>query len=226
MTIPGSAWALAAGVGLGAAVAVGYLGQPRLAVASAVDRSQDFVMTTGAVGITARSQIDGVWLLDYRSGKLLGTVIDKVQGKIVGWAEVDLVKQFKVTPHQDVHFMMVTGWVSQGSSALYVAETTTGQFGVYSMTAGPNGSGVAIREHDMTTFRRMAPGPDRPTGPGLAPGLPPAAALVPPGGPGVPPGVPLVPPAVQPGVPVGLPGGPFAPPGAAVVPGRPVGLGG
>jgi len=31
---------------------------------------------------------------------------------------------------QDVHFMMTTGYVTQGQSALYLAETTTGQFGV------------------------------------------------------------------------------------------------
>jgi hypothetical protein len=116
-------------------------------------------------------QTDGVWMLDYRSGKLLGTVIDKAQGKIVGWAEVDLVAEFGVAPKQDVHFMMVTGWISAGNSALYVAETTTGKVGVYTMAAGANGEGIAIRRHDMSAFRKVAapPEPGKPALP-VAPG--------------------------------------------------------
>ena len=31
-------------------------------------------MATGPVSLNPRQQSDGVWLLDYRSGKLLGTV--------------------------------------------------------------------------------------------------------------------------------------------------------
>ena len=50
-------------------------------------------MCTGAVAVNPRAPTDGVWLLDYRAGKLLGTVIDRTQGKIVGWAEVDLVER-------------------------------------------------------------------------------------------------------------------------------------
>ena len=113
-------------------------------------------MATGAVTLGPRSQADGVWMLDYRAGKLLGTVVDKAQGKIVGWAEVDLVAEFEVQPRQDVHFMMVTGFITSGQSALYVAETTTGKFGVYTMGSGANGSGVLIRRHDLTSFRKAA----------------------------------------------------------------------
>ena len=48
-------------------------------VASSNDRYQDFIMCTGAVAITARSPSDGVWMLDYKSGKLLATVIDRTR---------------------------------------------------------------------------------------------------------------------------------------------------
>lgn len=149
---------LAAGLGIGAFAAVLFLGQPKAASAGSNDRHEDFVMTTGAVQLNPRVQTDGVWLLDYKSGKLLGTVIDKAQGKIVGWAEVDLVSEFEVAPKQDVHFLMTTGWVSTGQSALYVAETTTGKFGVYTMGPNEAGGGVAIRRHDMTSFRQAKPG--------------------------------------------------------------------
>lgn len=181
MRYSGHLGAVAVGVVLGALGAMFYLGQPRPAGASSNDRYNDYVMATGAVSINPRMQTDGVWMLDYRSGKLLGTVIDKTQGKIVGWAEVDLVSEFEVAPKQDVHFMMVTGWVSAGNSALYVAETTTGKVGVYTMAAGANGSGIAIRRHDMSAFRKVAP----------APALPEKAAPPAPGQ-GVPPAIPKV----------------------------------
>lgn len=163
------------GVAVGAAATLAVLSQPRPAGAASNDRFQDYVLATGAVSVKPGVQTDGVWMLDYRTGKLLGTVIDRQQGKIVGWAEVDLTQQFAVKPLQDVHFMMATGYVTQGQSALYVAETNTGKFGVYTMGPGPNGSGVVIRQHDMTSFRQVQPD------------TPPAAAPAAPGTPVVPP---------------------------------------
>ena len=151
-----------AGVGIGCMAMLVFTGASQQVHAASNDRYQDYVMATGAVSINARIQTDGVWMLDYKSGKLLGTVIDKSQGKIIGWAEVDLVAEFEVAPKQDVHFMMTTGYITQGQSALYLAETTTGKFGVYTMGPGQNGAGVAIRRHDMASFRKPAntAGPD------------------------------------------------------------------
>ena len=122
---------VAAGIAAGVVGTLLYLGQPRPAGAASNDRYQDSIMATGAVSVNPRIQTDGVWLLDYRAGKLLGTVIDRTQGKIVGWAEVDLRAEYEAKPNQDVHFLMTTGYVTQGQSALYLAETTTGKFGVY-----------------------------------------------------------------------------------------------
>jgi len=137
------------------AVGVGlYLGQTRPAEA-ANDRFEDYIICTGAVSTTPRAQTDGVWLLDYRSGKLLGTVIDRDKGKIIGWAEVDLVTEFGLPPRQAVHFLMTTGQISFGQAALYVAETTSGKFGVYTMAPRPdNQPGIVIRRHDLVLFRQ------------------------------------------------------------------------
>lgn len=145
-----------AGVAVGVVAWLFFGGSPRPVRAASNDRYQDYVMSTGAVTVNPRIQTDGVWLLDYKSGKLLGTVIDKTQGKIVGFAEVDLATEFGVEPRQDVHFLMTTGYVTQGQSALYVAETTTGKFGVYTMGPGANGNNIVIRRHDMTSFRQTA----------------------------------------------------------------------
>jgi len=179
---------VAIGLAAGIAATVVYIGQPRPAVAASNDRYQDYIMATGAVSVNPRVQTDGVWLLDYRAGKLLGTVIDRTQGKIIGWAEVDLTTEFALKAKQDVHFLMTTGYITQGQSALYLAETSTGQFGVYTMGPGSNGNGIVIRRHDLTKFRQqVAPQP------GLGVGEAPAAAPVP-GRPDAP---------VLPGLPVG-----------------------
>ena len=145
---------LTLGLVVGALGAGLFWGQNKPARA-ANDRFEDYVMCTGPVSIAPKALTDGVWLLDYRSGKLLGTVIDRNQGKIVGWAEVDLVSEFGIPPRENVHFLMTTGNVAHGQAALYVAETTTGKFGVYTM--GPpagNQPGVAIRRHDLVIDRK------------------------------------------------------------------------
>ena len=147
---------LVAGLALGAGATMLGLVSPRTAEARPNDRYQDFVICTGACAVNPRSPLDGVWLLDYRTGKLMGTVIDRNQGgRILGWAEVDLASEFNVPAKQDVHFMMTTGTITAGQAALYVAEVTTGKFGVYTM--GPDAAtqtGVSIRRHDLVMFRK------------------------------------------------------------------------
>jgi hypothetical protein len=144
---------LLVGLAVGGAAVGLYLGRTREAQAASNDRYEDYIMCTGAVAVTPRAPTDGVWLLDYRAGKLLGTVIDRNIGKIIGWAEVDLTTEFGVAPRQNAHFMMVTGQITQGQAALYVAETSTGKFGVYTMGIRPDGQqGVIINRHDMVMF--------------------------------------------------------------------------
>jgi hypothetical protein len=147
-----------AGLGCGVVATLLLSAPPRAAIASSNDRYQDYVMCTGAVSVNPKVPTDGVWMLDYRGGKLLGTVIDRTTGKISGWAEVDLVTEFGIAPKQDVHFMMTTGTIAQGQAALYVCEVSTGKFGVYTMGAAETGSGIQVRRHDMTTFRAPKPG--------------------------------------------------------------------
>ena len=150
---------LIVGMALGAAGVAAWVSRPQAARAEASDRFEDYVLCTGPVaGGPRATTLDGVWLLDYRGGKLLGTILDKTQGKITGWAEVDLVTEFGLPPRANVHFMMTTGKISATQSALYVAETTSGKFGVYTMgPRGDNQPGVSIRRHDMVPFRQATP---------------------------------------------------------------------
>lgn len=145
---------LATGLTLGVLAAVLYGAALRPAQA-ANDRYEDYILCTGPVSGRPNAPTDGVWLLDYRAGRLLGTVIDRTNGRIVSWAEVDLVQEFGVPPKKNVHFLMTTGSIAQGQAALYVAETTTGKFGVYSLGPRNDGqSGLMIRRHDLSLFRR------------------------------------------------------------------------
>jgi hypothetical protein len=150
---------LVTGVVLGVGSAVLYLSSSKPLQASN-DRFEDYIMCTGPVAVAPKAPTDGVWVLDYRAGKLLGTVIDRGTGKIVGWAEVDLVTEFAVKPKDPVHFMMTTGSIAQGQAALYVAETTSGKFGVYTMGSRADGKpGLVIRRHDLVLFRQAPAGP-------------------------------------------------------------------
>ena len=129
-------------------------------------RYGDYIMTTGpaSVGLVG-PDLDGVWLLDYRGGRLLGTVVNRVTGTVGGWAEVDLTKEFNLPPGADAHFMMTTGKITPGQAALYVAEVNSGQFAVYTMipSEGPALSfGIQIRRHDLTRFRPGLPPPGAP----------------------------------------------------------------
>jgi hypothetical protein len=147
---------LAVGIFLGVIGTFFGLSSPPSAHARPNDRYGDFVICTGQCAVNPRSPLDGVWLLDYRTGKLMGTVIDRnVGGKIIGWAEVDLANEFNIAPNTQVHFLMTTGVITAGQAALYIAETTTGKFGVYTMGPDPaTQTGVSIRRHDLVMFRK------------------------------------------------------------------------
>src|SRR5262249_50953850 len=132
-----------AGVGL-------YLGQTRTGQASTSDRYEDYIICTGAGAGQPRAPPDGGRRLDYPAGQLPGTGIDRHLGKIVGWADVDLVAEFGLQPRQNAHFLMATGQIAQGQAALYVAETTSGKFGVYTLSVRPDGQpGFVINRHDL-----------------------------------------------------------------------------
>jgi hypothetical protein len=147
---------LSIGAGIGV-IATTVLSGPATSVhARPNDRFDEYVMCTGACALNPRSPSDGVWLLDHKAGKLLGTVIDRAQGRIVGWAEVDLTAEFEVAGKANTHFLMTTGNIAAGQAALYVADVTSGRIGVYTLGPDSNAAnGVVIRRHDLSSFRRQ-----------------------------------------------------------------------
>ena len=148
---------LGLGLALGvAATLIGYHANSKPALAFN-DRTEDYIMTTGSMTIGPNVTVDGIWILDYRAGKLLGTIVDKATGKIHAWDEVDLVKEFNIPPKQNVHFLMTTGTTIRGHTALYLAEINTGRIGIYGMAPRGDGS-IVIRMFDRNVFRRMPVG--------------------------------------------------------------------
>jgi hypothetical protein len=152
-------------------VAVGWFFNSKQPVfAGSVDRYEDFIMATGPVNQSfsgntnngnnqfLNADLDGVWVLDYKAGKLLASTINRQTGKMIQFGEVDLVKEFEIAPRANVHFMMSTGVVVKGQSVLYLLETSTGKLGVYSMISSESGNAamadrILIRRHDMMAVR-------------------------------------------------------------------------
>jgi hypothetical protein len=132
-------------------------GQQRTAEA-ATDRYEDFALTTSTINAgQVNLYYDGLWMLDYKSGKLRCTVVNRNTGRLSSWAEVDLVSEFGLQPRTNVHFLMASGIMGRGTSALYLVETTSGKVGVYTMTLNPEFGrtepGVLVRRMDMSNFR-------------------------------------------------------------------------
>ncbi|MBX7103449.1 MAG: hypothetical protein K1X57_05185 [Gemmataceae bacterium] len=145
---------LICGISLGVLATAGFHFCSRPAQA-ANDRSENYIICTGMSGVNPRSPLDGVWLLDHKQGKLMATLVDRSAGKVTGFAEMDLLRVFGVSPSQGVNFVMTTGTITPGQSALYLVETTSGKFGVFTLGPTTDGSsGVTIMQHDMTNFRK------------------------------------------------------------------------
>ena len=144
---------LGLGLILGVAATV-FLGASPRPVWAYNDRLEDYIIATGPVTTGPQTLSDGVWMLDYRAGKLLGTIIDRMSGKVHPWADVDLLREFNLQPKQNVRFMMTTGSPIAGQTALYITEINSGRFGVYTMGPRADGRGLAIRRHDATSFRQ------------------------------------------------------------------------
>lgn len=83
-------------------------------------------MVTGA---SYDQEIDILWLLDYRSGRLHCILMNR-NGKLGGIGELDLLQMFEIEPGSRTkpHFMMVTGRYRTAQTDLcYLVETTSGQ---------------------------------------------------------------------------------------------------
>jgi hypothetical protein len=145
---------LLAGVGL----VVFLQGQP--AQATATDHSDDFAIATGHLS----SEIEAVYLLDFKTGYLQGTVMNRQTGKFQQFYKRELAQDFGLAARQKPKFIMVTGAMQSAQSqvpinhVLYVAELNSGKLAAYSMPyrgevrAGTTSEALMVL--DATQFRQ------------------------------------------------------------------------
>ena len=166
---------LAAGLALGAAVASGRAPSLR---AGGGDRWDESVLATGPTfvkyneGTKIQVSQDAIYFLDYRAGKLLGTVPAMQQlvggSKLLGgFVERDLVSDFKLDLDRGTrpHFLMTTGSMAanagntygDGWAPLFVFETTTRQVAVYKIQQQQVGTSSQVRL-DLIELKPLAGG--------------------------------------------------------------------
>ena len=108
-------------------------GQP--SYATATDHSDDFAIATGML----LPELEAVYLLDFKSGKLMGTVLNRQTGKFQQSYVRNLADDFALAARAKPKFMMVTGMVQVAraqvpiSHVLYVAEVNSGRMAAYFM---------------------------------------------------------------------------------------------
>jgi len=140
--------------------------------ASAGDRSGEAIVTTGPVlmqfdeTVKASIPLEALYFLDYKGGRLLGTVPSfrqtAVSTQLINtFAERDLVVDFKldldIGPRP--HFLMTTGTLgaySAGWAPLYVFETTSSQLAIYRMQLPQTVGTVARAKFDLVELRSYA----------------------------------------------------------------------
>jgi hypothetical protein len=131
--------------------------RPAAIRASGGDRSGETIITTGPIMIAydvgSKVQVphDAVYILDYKAGKLLGTVPSSRQAGrgniryLSNIMERDLAADFKLDAHNvsAPRFTMTTGGLgafSNGWAPLYVHESVTNQLALYRLVQQTRGT--------------------------------------------------------------------------------------
>jgi hypothetical protein len=142
------------------------------------DRSGESIVTTGPIlirydeGNKVQIPLEALYLLDYKGGRLLGTV-PSLQGTATrsrylgAFAERDLVADFKLDLDHGPrpHFLMTTGALggySAGWAPLYVFETTTNQVAMYRIMHQTVGT-TPRAQLELIELRSLAKGETQPS---------------------------------------------------------------
>lgn len=128
--------------GLVAGLAVAYFWPHEPAYATTADRDSNFAMVTIPVGTSAAGisdPMDGMFILDFHTGQLMGAVLNRQNGKFANLYRRDLAKDFSVDPQATPHYAIVTGYAQLASQAnltfasgvVYVGELSSGKVIAY-----------------------------------------------------------------------------------------------
>lgn len=109
-------------------------GKPSLATAT--DRSENFLMATGYVADAAQDGAhEAVYLLDHQSGLLMAAILNRQTGKFTQMYQRTIANDFGVDA-KSARYMMVTGQCTirqmpTARTCLYVTELRSGQMIAY-----------------------------------------------------------------------------------------------
>ena len=132
LTVQNAVWVLL-GLVFGLGTAMFMQGQP--SYATATDHTDDFAIATGPL----TPELEAVYLLDFKSGRLMGTVLNRQKGVFQHGYERMLTNDFGLSARQKPKFMMVTGMIQVATAqvpinhVLYVAEVNSGKMVAYFM---------------------------------------------------------------------------------------------
>ena len=122
------------------------------AQATATDRNEEFAIATGLL----QRDLEAVYLLDFRTGMLMATVMNTQTGQFQPFSSRRLANDFRIDPRSKPRFIMVTGRMQAATSRvpinhlLYVAEVNSGVMCAYFMpylgatTAGSLAPGIEL----------------------------------------------------------------------------------
>ena len=136
------------GVFVGLGIALVFQVQP--SYATATDRNDEFAIATGP--LTSDFSIEAVYMLDFKTGHLLGTAMSKQTGQFQAFYKRELTKDFGLKAGQKPKFIMATGLLQVAKArvpiyhVLYVAEVTSGNLAAYYMPYRGDVSGATQAE--------------------------------------------------------------------------------
>jgi hypothetical protein len=127
--------------GLVGGLCVSYFWPHEPAMAETADRAAKFGLMTcpvqpGVAGIAP--ELEGVFVLDYLTGRLQGAVLSPKNGKFTHFYFRNVAADFQVNPNTDASYAMVAGRnqlqankVPLATSVIYVAELASGKVAGY-----------------------------------------------------------------------------------------------
>lgn len=128
--------------GLLAGLGATYFWPQEPAYANTADRDKSFALITVPVGMSAagiNDPLEGVFVLDFLTGKLQGAVLHRTAGQFAAFYERDLQKDFELKRGADPRFAIASGYaglagqqnVTFASGIIYIAELNTGKLRAY-----------------------------------------------------------------------------------------------
>lgn len=156
----GSRW-LWMSLGLAAGLAIAFMWPHEYAAASVSDRNEKFAMVTARFDST--DLVEGVFILDFLTGQLRGSVINPATGRFSVLYARDVAADFNLDPNRSGTYAIVSGRTSvnatvgtrPAASCIYIAELTSGKVLAYSFPAA-TGAALPLVPLDGFQFREPA----------------------------------------------------------------------